>query len=43
MNLQNTIVYILVGGAALFLVFKYLKPVISGKKKDNCDTNCNCK
>lgn len=43
MNIQNTIVYVLVGGAVVFLLIKYLKPAFSGKKKDNCDTNCNCK
>ena len=43
MKTQDLLVYILVAGAALFLAIKYLKPVFAGKKKDNCDTDCNCK
>jgi uncharacterized membrane protein YuzA (DUF378 family) len=42
MNLQNIIVYLLVGGAGIFLAFKFLKPAFSSKKKNNCDTNCDC-
>lgn len=36
--MQEIIVYILVGLAALFLVFKLLWP----KKKKDCGTDCNC-
>ncbi len=42
MNIQDIIVYSLVAGAAVFLVFKFLKPVFAGKKKDDCGTDCNC-
>ncbi len=50
MNIQNIIVYILVAGAVVFLLFKFVKPAFTSKKKDNpekngagCDNDCNCK
>jgi hypothetical protein len=38
MDVQSIIVYFLLAGAVAYLGFKYLKP----KKKDKCDTDCNC-
>lgn len=35
---QEIIIYILLAAAVLFLGFKYLRT----KKKDDCDTDCNC-
>lgn len=37
--MQTVIVYILLGAAILFLLYKFLKP----KKEKGCDTDCNCK
>ncbi len=39
MNVQEIVVCVLVAGAVLFLLFKFLKP----KKKEQCETDCNCK
>jgi hypothetical protein len=50
MKTQDVITYILVAGAAAFLLLIFLKPAFSSKKKDNpekneagCDNDCNCK
>jgi len=50
MGIQNIIVYILVAGAVVLLLLKFLKPALSNKKKNNpekngagCENDCNCK
>ncbi len=43
MKPQDIIAYVLVAGAVVFLILKFLKPAFAGKKKDDCDTDCNCK
>ena len=37
--LQQVLVYVLLGVALLFLLRKYF---FKGKKKNNCDTDCDC-
>ena len=42
MKVQDIIVYVLVAGAVVFLLFKFVKPAFASKKKENCDTDCDC-
>jgi len=50
MGIQNIIVYILVAGAVVLLLLKFLKPALSNKKKNNpektwadVEKDCNVK
>jgi len=43
MGVQEILVYGLLGASVFFLAFKFLKPVLVGKKKNSCENDCNCK
>ncbi len=49
MQTQDLIVCILVTASVVFLILKFIMPIITNKKKDDpengagCDNDCNCK